>query len=137
MAKKGKNVAIGAMIAAVAGFVAGILSAPKSGKQTRADIKKAATMSMSEAEKQLKKLHTQLNTLLKDAKGEADSAKGKAKAEFDSAMDKAQTVREKAREALSAVHDGDVDDKDLKQVIDDATSAVEHLKTFVKKAPKE
>jgi gas vesicle protein len=131
--KKGKNVAIGAMIAAVAGFVAGILSAPKSGKQTRADIKKAATMSVAEAEKQLKKLHTQLNTLLKDAKGEADSAKGKAKAELDSAMDKAQVVREKTREALSAVHDGDVEDKDLKQVIDDATSAIEHLKAFVKK----
>ena len=137
MAKKGKNLALGAVFAAVAGFLAGILTAPKSGRETRAEIKKAATMSVAEAEKQLKKLHTQLNTLLKDAKSEADSAKGKAKVELDSAMSKAGAVREKAREALSAVHDGDVDDKDLKQVIDDATSAVDHLKAFVKKTPKE
>ena len=134
MAKKGKNLAIGAVFAAIAGFVAGVLTAPKSGKETRAEIKKAATMSVAEAEKQLKKLHTQLNTLMNDAKTKTDTAKGKAKTELDEALAKAKTVREKARVALSAMHDGDVDDKDLQKVIDDATNAIEHLKAFVKKA---
>jgi gas vesicle protein len=36
-----KRVAIGSGIAAAAGFVAGVLTAPKSGKETRADIKTA------------------------------------------------------------------------------------------------
>lgn len=36
---KGK-VALGAIIGAAAGVVAGILTAPKSGKETRADLKK-------------------------------------------------------------------------------------------------
>lgn len=134
MAKKGKNLAVGAVFAAIAGFVAGVLTAPKSGKETRAEIKKAATMSVTEAEKQLKKLHTQLNTLMTDAKAKTDTAKGKAKTELDEALAKAKNAREKARVALSAVHDGDVDDKDLQKVIDDATSAIEHLKAFVKKA---
>ena len=38
---KGKF-ALGALFGAVAGFVAGVLTAPKSGKETRADIKNAA-----------------------------------------------------------------------------------------------
>lgn len=134
MGKKGKNFALGALFAAIAGFVAGILTAPKSGKETRADIKNAANASVTEAEKQLKKLHTQLNTMIKDVKSEAESAKGKAKTQIDEAMSKAQTVREKAREVLSAVHDGDVEDKDLHKAITDATKAVEDLRTFVKKA---
>lgn len=134
MGKKTKNVAVGALFAAVAGFVAGILTAPKSGKETRTDIKNAAAASISEAEKQLKKLHTQLNTLLNDTKTQAENAKGKAKTEIDDAIAKGRAVREKAREVLSAVHDGDVEDKDLKKVIDDATNAIDHLKTYIKKS---
>lgn len=134
MAKKSKNIAIGAIFAAIAGFVAGILTAPKSGKETRADIKKAATMSVAEAEKQLKKLHTQLNTLMDDAKEKAAGAKGKVKAEYDDLLGKAKAAREKAREMLSAAHDGEAEDKELQKVIDDATSAIEHLKSFLKKS---
>lgn len=134
MAKKGKNLAVGAVFAAVAGFVAGILAAPKSGKETRADIKKAATMSVAEGEKQLKKLHTQLNNLMDTAKEKADTAKGKAKTEYDDALAKAKTAREKARQMLSAAHDGEAEDKELQKVIDDATSAIDHLKTFLKKS---
>ncbi len=134
MAKKSKNLAVGAVFAAVAGFLAGILAAPKSGKETRATIKKAATTSVSEAEKQLKKLHTQLNTLMDSAKEKADTTKGKAKTEYDEALAKAKTAREKARQMLSAAHDGEAEDKELQKVIDDAASAIDHLKTFLKKA---
>ena len=34
----GKKVAVGAVVAAAAGFVAGILTAPKSGKETREEV---------------------------------------------------------------------------------------------------
>ena len=40
--ERGKGLAIGAAIGAVAGVVTGILFAPKSGKETREDIKVAA-----------------------------------------------------------------------------------------------
>ena len=133
MGKTGKRLAIGTAVAAVAGYVAGILTAPKSGRETRSSIKHAATQGVLETEKQLKKLHTQLNTLLADAKTTADSLTGKARAEFESAIDASKAVREKAREVLSAAHDGDVEDKDLKKAVDEATQAVEHLKTFLKK----
>ncbi len=41
--KKGVNIAIGAITGAAIGVVAGILTAPKSGKETRGDLKSKAT----------------------------------------------------------------------------------------------
>lgn len=46
--KKGQFI-IGALIAAAAGAVAGILTAPKSGKETRADLKSKANELKDEA----------------------------------------------------------------------------------------
>jgi gas vesicle protein len=128
-----KKFAISAVVAAAAGYIAGILTAPKSGKETRADIKTAAEQGVAEAEKQLKKLHTELNTVISEAKVKSVELKGKAQEEINKATDAAQTVKEKARELLSAVHEGDADDKDLKKAIAEANKAIEHLKTYIKK----
>jgi gas vesicle protein len=134
MGKAAKRFAIGAVVAAAAGYVTGVLTAPKSGKETRSDIKSAANQKMTEAERQLKKLHTELTTLLNRTKSEASELKGKARQDYDEVVRLSQTVREKAREVLSALHeDGTVEDKDLKKAIDDANKAVEHLKKYVKK----
>lgn len=133
---KAKKFALGTLFAAAAGYIAGILTAPKSGKETREDIKVTAVKGKTEAEKQLKKLHTELNTILNRAKSEADSIKGKAREELDAAISKSYAVKEKAREVLSSVHEGTADDKDLKKAIDDANKSLEHLKTYLKKEAK-
>lgn len=52
---KGK-IALGALIGAVAGIVAGFLTAPKAGKDTRADLKHRAKEMKNDAVKQSKKL---------------------------------------------------------------------------------
>ncbi len=137
MSKSGntaKKFAIGAIIAAAAGYVAGILTAPKSGKETRQDIKDATVRGVAEAEKQLKKLHTELNSVIAEGKSKMESVRGKGQEELNKAVKSAQVMKEKARELLSAVHEGDADDKDLKKAIADAGKAVDHLKTFLKKA---
>jgi gas vesicle protein len=133
MGKTAKRFAIGTLVAGAAGYLAGILTAPKSGKETRSDIKHAATEGMNEAEKQLKKLHTELTTLLNRAKDEAEDLTGAARKDYDQVASTARTVREKAREVLSALHEGGAEDKDLKKAIDDANKAIEHLKKYVKK----
>jgi gas vesicle protein len=131
---KANKFAMGAVLAAAAGYVTGILTAPKSGKETRNDIKHAANQKMTEAERQLKKLHTELTTLLNKTKNEANDLKGKARDDYNEVVRISQNVREKARDVLSALHeDGTVEDKDLKKAIDDAHKAVEHLKKYVKK----
>lgn len=129
-----KKWAIGTLVAAAAGYVAGILTAPKSGKETRQDIKNAAEKGVAEAEKQLKKLHTQISDLLSEAKTKVASLKGIAQKDLQSAIDKATAAKEKARELLSALHEGsDADDKDLRKAIAEANKAIEHLKTYMKK----
>jgi len=133
MGKTAKKFAIGTIIAAAAGYVAGILTAPKSGKETRKDIKDVTVKSVAEAEKQLKKLHTELNTMINKAKAEASTVKGKAREELDAVISKSFAVKEKAREVLSSVHEGSADDKDLKKAIDDANKSLEHLKKYLAK----
>jgi gas vesicle protein len=128
-----KRLALGAALAAAAGYAAGILTAPKSGKETRADIHQRAVAGKVEAEKQLKKLHTQLNSSIAEAQDRAGELKGRAKSELDDAADKATKAKEKAREILSALHEGDADDKDLKKAVTEAQSALEHLKAYLKK----
>lgn len=130
---KAKKFAIGTLFAAAAGYLAGILTAPKSGKETRQDLKDATAKGIAEAEKQLKKLHTEINIVINKAKSEADTLKGKAREDLDAAIAKAFAVKEKAREVLSAVHEGGADDKELKKAIEDATKSIEHLKKYLKK----
>jgi len=133
MSKTTKRWALGAVFAAAAGYVAGILTAPKSGKETRQDIKEAAEHGMAEAEKQLKKLHTQLNDVLGEAREKATTLKGAAQKDLQEAINKTNSVKEKARELLSALHEGGAEDKDLKKAIGDANKAIDHLKTYLKK----
>jgi gas vesicle protein len=128
-----KKLAIGGAVAAAAGYVAGLLTAPKSGKETREDIKVAADKSWSEAEKDLKKLHTELDKVIKDSKKAGDKLSSSAKKDLATVVEKAQDTKEKAREVLSAVHEGDAEDRDLKRAIKDANEAIEHLRDYLKK----
>jgi gas vesicle protein len=118
-----KKWVVGAAAAAAAGYIAGILTAPKSGKETRQDIKDAA-----------RKIVTELGDLIDKAKKELSDLTGKAKEELSSAVDKASSAKEKAQSVLSAVKAGKAEDKDLQKAVEDATKAVNHLKSFLKKA---
>ncbi len=131
--KKGTKLAAGTMFAFAVGYVAGILTAPKSGKDTRQDIKDTANKAINEAEKRLKTLHTELTVLLGQAKARADKLSGSAKEQLVAAIQAAQIAKDKARVILSAVHEGDSDDKDLQKAIKEANKAIEHLKTYLNK----
>ena len=133
MDKRTKRLAVGTVIAAAAGYVAGILTAPKSGKETRSDIKEAADRTYTTAEKELKVLHTELNQLIDEARTHGTELSGVAKENLEKAMVVAKTAKEKTRELLSAVHEGGADDKDLEKAIKEGRKAIDHLKTFIKK----
>lgn len=129
----GRKFAVGAVIAGVAGYVTGVLTAPKSGKETRKDIKENVDRSLAEAEKELKKLHTELASKLDEVKLVSQKYSGKAKEEVDSSINKARDAKEKVREMLSAIHEGDADNKDLQRAIKDAKQALAHIKDYFKK----
>lgn len=129
----GKKIAIGAAIAGVAGYLAGVLTAPKSGKETRADVKNAAVQAKLRAEKQLKKLHSDLSVQIDKAVQQAHRAKKGTKQELDKAIKAATQAKEKARTVLTAVHEGGAEDKDLDAAVKDAKTALSHLQTFIKR----
>ncbi len=131
--KKTNKFAIGTVVAAAAGYVAGILTAPKSGKDTRKDIGDAAVKVKTEAEKKLKALHSELNELLDQAKSGAKKVQKGAGDELTSIVAKAQLAKDKAREILSALHDDDANDDDLKKAIDEVKQSIHHLKAYVAK----
>ncbi len=128
-----KKVAISSAVAAVAGYVTGILTAPKSGKETRHDVAKAATKSFGDAEKELKKLHTELDKIIEEAKKQSSKVGDKTQKDLAKLLDKAKDVKEKAREVLSAIHEGDAEDKDLDKAIRDASAAIDHIRDYLKK----
>jgi gas vesicle protein len=133
MAKTLKNLAIGTVIAGAAGYVAGILTAPKSGKETRNDIADVTQRGVTEAEKDLKKLHTELGSLLDEAKDKSGDIGDKTQKDLAELLSKAKDTKEKAREMLSAIHEGGAEDKDLRKAIADANKAVDHIKDYLKK----
>ena len=133
MPKSIKKFAISAAIAGTAGYLAGLLTAPKSGRETRDDIKDATTRGITEAEKDLKKLHIELGKLLSEAKSKGSDLTGKTQQELNDLLDKAKDTKEKAREMLSAIQEGSAEDKDLRRAIADANKAVDHIKDYLKK----
>lgn len=120
-------------LAALAGYVAGILTAPKSGKETRKDMRRAAQSGMSEAERQLKNLTGELADLLDEAKRRGADMSDKARAEMDDLAARAREARDKAREVVSAVQSGDAKDDDLRLAVSQASSAFDHLREYLRK----
>lgn len=128
-----KKLALGAALAAGAGYLAGILTAPKSGKETRKDIKDVAIKSKIEIEKQLKKLNEELKVLIADAEVRVKKVKDKSSEELKKAVDKAKLAKEKAREMLSAIHSGEADDKNLEAALNEIKLAQKNLVKYLKK----
>lgn len=133
MGKSTRKFAIGTLIAGVAGYLTGVLTAPKSGKETRKDIKDNIDRGWSEAEKELKVLHTELAKRLEEIKIAGLKVSDRAQVEFDASLDKARDAKEKVREMLSAIHEGDAKDEDLQRAIKEANSALDHIKDYLKK----
>lgn len=134
---KGTKLAVGTAIAAGVGYVAGVLTAPKSGKETRKDIQDKALKAKTESEKKLKELNAELSKLIATAKTKAKTAQSGAKTELHKALDIAVGAKEKAREVISAFHEGESEDKDLQKAVDDVNKAIEHLKTYLEKHAEE
>lgn len=136
MSKKG-NWALGTLLVAGVSYVAGVLTAPKSGKETRKDIKQAARKAKLEAERKLKQAHSELTLVIDEASMRVKESKSKADAGLQKAIDAAESVRQKTREILSAAHEGESEDKDLQKAIDEVKKASAHLKSYLEsKEPK-
>ncbi len=139
MNKGTRKFALGTVIIGILGYLAGILTAPKSGSETRSSIRHARDNGVAEAEKQLKKLHKELNSLLGEVTdtGKQTAAKLKSKdgrSAFEGEIvDRATKTHHKTREIISALRDGSADDRDLDKAISEATKAIKAIRNYLKK----
>ena len=135
---KGKKFGFGIILGAIAGVATGLLTAPKSGKETREDIKKKASEVKGSAERKLKDAHKELDKVAAEAKGKAKSLQGKAKEELDDLGSKADELRARAKHAITSIKSGDDDNDDatIDQLLKDISAIKEKITTKVKNATK-
>jgi gas vesicle protein len=129
----GKKIAIGAAVAAVTGYVTGILTAPKSGKETRHDIAEGAESLKDSTEDELKKVNDELKDLLKQTKVKTIALSSSARAEFNESVIRAKDAQKKSATALKAFKAGKADDPELNKAVKQAKLAQKNLSKFFKK----
>jgi len=128
----GKKLAAGAALGGLLGYVAGILTAPKSGKQTRQDIANKAGEVKNEAVDQLEKANDELNSALTLAKSKSTQVNAKAKAGYNDAVVKAKDAQNKASQVLKAARAGEAEDPDLNKAVKQARLALKNLAKYLK-----
>ncbi len=82
--------ALGAVVGAAAGLVAGILTAPKSGKETRADIKAKATEVKGKAVNKVNQVKGKAANVTEDVKEKAVDLKARTERAVDGAVEGAK-----------------------------------------------
>jgi gas vesicle protein len=109
----GRKIAIGSVIAGGIGYLAGILTAPKSGKQTRKEIADTAENMVKDLEDQLRALSDELKDLIKSTKVKSVALSSGARAEFNEAVVRAKDAQNKATQVLKAAKAGEASDPEL------------------------
>lgn len=133
----GKKVVVGTLLGLGLGYAAGILTAPKSGKETRADLKRVSEKTIAEVEKQLKRVYADLDGVLDDARAKAKALSEKGKEEFAVLYAKAEDAKLKVRELIRAVRNGNASDPELQAAVDQALQAKNNIVTYLKKNTKQ
>lgn len=130
--KTGQKVALGAALAGVGGYLAGILTAPKAGKDTRADISDKAVEVTGEAGARLQKAQDELSDTIKKAQTKTIALSVQARDEFNEAVIRAKDAQSKARLVLKALKAGQAEDPELNKAVKQAKQAQKNLSKFLK-----
>jgi len=111
--------ALGALIAAATGFAAGLLTAPKSGKETRNDIKDAANKTkdtvVDEAEKAKDAAAKKAQEVKHKAEDAAADVKAKAEDLVDDVTVRANELKDRAEHAFEGAKKGYSKNPDTKK----------------------
>jgi gas vesicle protein len=128
-----KGLALGAAIGAVVGVVTGILFAPKSGKETRQDIKDTAVKVAAKLQEEAKHLQEELSHLIEKAEEKAKEAGKTVSEKTHELIAQAKHTRDSLTKLALAVKNGEASDKDLDKAINKAKEAKEALAVYLKK----
>lgn len=127
-----KNFVLFALITGLFGFLAGILTAPKSGKETREDIKDRAHDIKQTSITQLTNIEAELGKLIKEVSGKASRLNNKARSEYNEATIRARDAQNKSKTVLKAVKNGTAENDDLDLAVKQAKDAIKNLSKYLK-----
>ena len=130
---KNKGMAAGIALGAVMGVITGILFAPKSGKETRQDIKDTAVKVAINLEEEAKKVQIELTELIEVTEAKAKEAGKAVSDKTHELIDQAKHTRDSLVVLVQSVQDGHADDKDLDEAIKKANDAKDALVVYLKK----
>lgn len=130
--KTARKVALGSVIAGIAGYVTGILTAPQSGQETREDIRDKASDIKDDARLELNIAQEKLAEAIREAQARASTISVQAKEEFNEALIRAKDAQNKAKTVLKAVKSGGSDDPELNKAVKQAKQATKNLGKFLK-----
>ena len=130
---KAGKFALSAVLAAVAGYVAGVLTAPKEGAKTREELKDKAAVWQKDVEKELGDLQKQLADVVDKAKRNGDSLSSQAQEKLAPAVEQAKVAKDKIVSVVGSRKDGKASDKDLQKALDEAKKSLDQLKKFMDK----
>jgi gas vesicle protein len=127
-----RKVAIGSAVAGAVGYVAGVLTAPKSGQDTRQDIANKAEDAKDSIEDQLYQVNDELKDLLKITKEKTVTLSSSARSEFNEAVIKAKDAQNKSGEVIKAMRKGEASDPELNKAVKQARQAAKNLSKYLK-----
>lgn len=136
MGKKA-NVAKGTLFGLIVGAVAGLLLAPKSGKETQADIKRTIKATAGDIQERLEKMSDEVTGRVDVLKEAAKDLRGEAKEESQELVKRAEVLKQDLRISAtnlskqgSAAKDSTI--KDVKLLLNEGSSVMDELERVTK-----
>jgi gas vesicle protein len=131
--KETKSVTLAALTGVGIGLAAGVLLAPKSGKETRQDLKDAGENLIEDFEKKYSEVQASLAETIEQALGHATSLSGTAQEAFNDLIDQAKQAEFKVKDAYREMKHSGSNNKNLSCALEDAEKAKDCLAKFLKK----
>lgn len=133
MNKDLRNVGIAAVVGLAAGYALGILTAPKSGKETREDIKDASTKAYKAAEARLKDVYEDLGDVIEKAGKQAKQLNEKGRAQLDSLVSAAHDAQARVKKLVGSARNGEGTPEEFEDAVKAAREAKSELQDYIDK----
>jgi gas vesicle protein len=130
--KNGRKIAVTALVGGIAGYVTGVLTAPKSGKQTRNEIVDKAEATKDGAEFKLQEAIDELNDTINKTKSKSLALGARARSEYDENVVKGKDALNKAGQVLKAMRAGEASHPDLNKAVKQARLATKNLGKYLR-----
>lgn len=128
----GKKLAAGTILGGIVGYLAGLLTAPQSGAETREDIADQATDLKDDASLELSIAYDKLSDVIKQAQTKTVTLSAQAREEFNESLIRAKDAQTKTKVILKALKAGGSDDPELNKAVKQAKQAAKNLGKFIK-----